>query len=275
MKLKYKSGNTPLVKIKSLCKRFNLNNLLIKDESKNPSGIFKDRVSELIIKEALNEHIDKLALITAGNAGYSLSRFVEGTDIKVVCLIDKNIKESIKSKLKKVAHKLIKVDLSKKILKPEQVMSLARENDQEVIWGVTNRFYQAYEGIIQEIRKENPDYIIIPIGSGEGFVGLYSGIKKYKLKTKLIGVGVKQKWYSYADKLWTPWTPYKAKIESIIKEGHQYIKLDENEIKKTYKEFKDTINCEPSSAVVFAALPKIKFKKEDKVILVNTGKGLI
>lgn len=275
MELKYKSGNTPLVKIKSLCKRFGLDNLLIKDESKNPFGTFKDRVSEFIIKEALDEHIDKLALITAGNAGYGLSKFAEGTNIKVVCLIDKNLKRAIRLKLKRVAYKLIKVDLSKKILKPEQVISLARENDKEVIWDVTNRFHQAYEGIIQEIKKEKPDYLIIPIGSGGGFVGLYSGIKRYKMKTKLIGVGVKQKWYSYADKLWTPWTPYKAKIESITKEKHQYVKLGEDEIKKTYKEFKSFINCEPSSSVVFAALLKIKFNKKDKIILINTGKGII
>lgn len=275
MKLRYKSGNTPLVKIKSLCKRFNLDNLLVKDESKNPFGTFKDRMSEFAIKEAINEHVDKLVLITAGNAGYSLSRFAKGTNIKVVCLIDKTLKQSIKSQLKKFAYKLIEVYLSKKILRPEQVISSARENDEEVIWDVTNRFHQAYENIIQEIRKENPDYIIIPVGSGGGFVGLYNGIKKYKLKTKLIGVGVRQKWYSYADKLWTPWTPYQAKIESIIKEDHQYIKLDEDEIKRSYKEFKKIIKCEPSSAVVFGALSKIRLSKMDKVILINTGKGLI
>jgi len=275
MKLRYKSGNTPLVKNKSLCRRFNLNNILIKDESNNPLGTFKDRVSEFAIKEAVDEHVDKLALITAGNAGYSFSMFAGGTNIKVVCLIDKTLSQSIKSKLKKVAYKLIEVDLSKKILKPEQVISLARENDKEVIWDVTNRFHQAYEGIIKEIKRENPDYIIIPIGSGGGFIGLYNGIKKYKLKTKLIGVGVKQKFYSYADKLWTPWTPHQVKIESIIKEGHQYIELDEDEIKRSYEEFKKIIKCEPSSAVVFGALSKIKFNKKDKIILINTGKGLI
>jgi len=275
MELKYKSGSTPLVKIKSLCKRFDLDNLLIKDESKNPFGTSKDRASEFIIREALDEHIDKLALITAGNAGYSFSKFAEGTNVKVVCLVDKNIKKAIKLKLKKVAYKLIKVDLSKKILKPEQVISLARENDKEVIWDVTNKSHQAYEDIIQEIKKEKPDYIVVPIGSGGGFVGLYGGIKRYKLKTKLIGVGVKQKWYSYADKLWTPWTPYRAKIKSITKERHQYIKLDENEVRKTYKEFKNLIGCEPSSSVVFAVLSKIEFNKKDKIILINTGKGIV
>lgn len=66
MKIKYKSGNTPLLKIPILCKKFNLPNLWIKDESKNPFGTFKDRRSGLIIKMAIDEHVDKLVLITGG-----------------------------------------------------------------------------------------------------------------------------------------------------------------------------------------------------------------
>jgi threonine synthase len=50
MKLKYKPGNTPLIKIEKLCKKFGLPNLFIKDESKNPFGTFKDRRSEYIIQ---------------------------------------------------------------------------------------------------------------------------------------------------------------------------------------------------------------------------------
>jgi threonine synthase len=72
MALKYISGNTPLLKNRELCNRFKLNNLLVKDESKNPFGTFKDRRSELIIKKTIEEHVNKLVLITSGNAGYSL-----------------------------------------------------------------------------------------------------------------------------------------------------------------------------------------------------------
>ncbi|MBI4154996.1 pyridoxal-phosphate dependent enzyme, partial [Candidatus Woesearchaeota archaeon] len=116
--------------------------------------------------------------------------------------------------------------------------------------------------------------IILPVGSGEAFVGFYNGIKKYRLKTKLIGVGVKYRRQSFADKLHTPWTPYKSKIQSILKEEHRIIKLDEEEIKEAYKLYKDKFDIEPSSAVVFGVLPKSKFKKEDKIILINSGKGI-
>lgn len=273
------SGNTPLLKNDESSKKFGFN-ILIKDESKNPFGTFKDRRSELIIKKAKDDQIDKLVLITSGNAGYSLGKFAYKENVKVVSIVDKHLKSSIKKKLRNYG-KVIETDLSKRILKPEEVISLACENDEEIILDVTNDFHEAYEEIIKELKKANPGFVIVPVGSGEGFVGLYNGIKKHKLKTKLIGVSVKNKWQSFADKLHTPWTPYKSKIQSILKEGHSIIKLEEEEIKDSYKEYKNKFDIEPSSAVVFAVLPKlsklskIKLKKEDKIILINSGKGIL
>lgn len=269
----HKSGNTPLAKNEELSQKFGFA-VLIKDESKNPFGTFKDRRSELIIKRAKDEQVDTLVLITSGNAGYSIGRFSQGTNIRIVNIVDKNLKKSIKDELKKYGE-LIEVSLSEKILKPEEVITLARQNDEEVIWDVTNGFHEAYEKIVEEIKQANPNFIILPVGSGEAFVGFYNGIKKCKLKTKLIGVGVKDKWQSFADKLHTPWTPYKLKIQSILKEGHKIIKLEEGEIKEAYKRYKDKFDIEPSSSVVFGVLPKLKFKKEDKIILVNSGKGIM
>ena len=53
----------------------------------------------------------------------------------------------------KKPDKIIEIDLSEKILKPEEVISLARENDEEVIWDVTNGFHEAYEKLIEELSK--------------------------------------------------------------------------------------------------------------------------
>lgn len=278
MKLKYKSGNTPLIKVKELSKRFGLNNLYIKDESKNPFGTFKDRRSEFIIRRGVEKHIDKFVTVTSGNAGYSLGKFSEGTGIKIVNFVDKKLKKYIKDELKKVSYKVIEIDLSKKIWAPEEIMAMARENDTEVIWDATNGFHGYHEGyvrIAEEIQKKglSPDFIVVPVGTGEAFCGLYSGVKKFRLKTKLIGVGVKAKWYSFADKLYTPWTPYQSLIKVVLKKKHELIRLNEKEVKQMWREFKNVIECEPSATVVFSVFSKFKFKKNDKIVLINSGKG--
>ncbi len=234
----YKSVQTPLIKINEFCKKFNLPNLLVKDESQNPFGTWKDRRSNLITEKAKHNFVNKLCLITSGNSGFSLAKFAGKTDIKIVCIIDKNLSNSIKKSLKEICYKIIEVDLSEKILKTEEVIALARENDKEVIWDVTNGFQQAYEPIIKEIKNFNPDYLICPIGSGEAFAGLYDGIKKYKLKVKLIGVKPKSN-PSFADKLYTKWTPYEVKIKSILENGNEIVELTEEEIKSAYIYTKD------------------------------------
>jgi threonine synthase len=256
------------------CRTFNLPYLQIQDESKNPFGTWKDRRSQVIIKKAKDELIDTLCLITSGNAGFSLAKFAEGSNIRVVAIIDTGLPQSIKETLKGVCTKVIETDLSEKILTPEEVIALVRESDTEVIWDVTNGFHEAYEAIIEEIQSEAPDYIICPVGSGEAFVGLFSGLQKLDLKTKLIGVKP-QALPSFADKLHTPWTPYAAKINTIVEAGHEIIELTEEEIHEAYTETKALMECEPSSALVIGALSKYTFKSNDKVILINSGKGLV
>jgi len=272
--VKFKSGKTPLVKINELCVKFNLANLFVKDESKNPFGTWKDRRSAMIVKKAKHEFVDKLCLITSGNAGFSLAKFANKSHIKIVPIVDINLPLSIKQALKEICTEVVEVNLSEKILTSEEVITLARENNKEVIWDATNGFHEAYESIIKELKKEYPDYLVCPVGSGEGFVGLFNGLEKAKLKTKLIGVTPESS-PSLADKLHTPWTPYSAKIQSIFETGHEIIKLSEDEVRSAFAYAKDLMNCEPSSAVVVGALSKLNFEETDKIIIINSGKGLI
>lgn len=274
MIMEKKFRNTPLFQEKIFCEKFGLPHLWIKDESKNPFSTYKNRRSELIVSRALDECVDKIALITSGNAGFSIAKFAQGAKLKIVCIVDKKIALNIYKKLKAVSYKVIRIDLSKKILKTEEIISLARENDREVIWDVTNGWDQAYESIIEEIKTQQPKYLITPVGSGEAFVGLFNGIQKHKLDTTLIGVMPKEN-PSFADKLHTPWTPYSSKLQSIIQNKHKLIKVSEEEIKEAYTFAKKYIQCEPSSAIVYSALPYIKIGEKDKVIIINSGKGLL
>jgi threonine synthase len=103
------------------------------------------------------------------------------------------------------------------------------------------------------------------------------------MKSKLVGVGVHtledtglklQGKPSIADKLYTPYTPYKDRIEEILKDGHLYVHVSDKEIQEAYEKVSRIIYCEPSSAAVFAALPKLTIGEKSKVILINSGKGI-
>ncbi|MBI4140792.1 PLP-dependent lyase/thiolase, partial [Candidatus Woesearchaeota archaeon] len=165
-------GNTPLLKIKELCTLFNLPNLFIKDESKNPFGTVKDRRTSFIVKNAVESNVDKLVLITSGNAGYSLGNFCEGTNVRLVNVINKTTNSSIKKKLKECSI-VVEKDLSQKI-SSEELINLAGEKPNEVVWDVCAGFLDAYESLFNEIMTVNPSIIILSVGSGNTFVSLYN-----------------------------------------------------------------------------------------------------
>lgn len=268
-----KVGKTPLIPFKKIFPDLPFANAFCKDESTNPSGSFKDRRSIEIINEAMRLGVDKLALITAGNSGCSLASLAKGTSLLIVCIVDKNIDPAMKDLLKKISHDVIEVNLQHKILRPEEVISFAREKEEEVIWEVTNGYDQSYVPIVAELRNLNPDYIVTPVGSGESFVGLVNGVDLYRMKTKIIGVGVQNQSYSIADKLYTPWTPYNKAMTAIEKRGHIIYRLSEEEVRRAYTMAKGKISCEMSSAVVFAAIEKHNFQTSDTIVFINSGRG--
>jgi cysteine synthase len=245
----------------------------IKDESANLHGTVKDRRNISLLTEADRLKVDKLVLITSGNNGWSLCQLAKPYGIKVVCIVDRELSPQIKDLLRSVAYQLIEVNLNHKILRPEEIVSFARETDEEVIWDVTNGYEAYYDVLAQEILHEvQPSTIVVPVGSGSLFVGMLMTLERLSPNTKLLGVGVQQTHHSMADKLNTPWTPYKKSLETAVQKGHSLIRLTEEDVKRIYTRFQHVVYCEPSSAVVFFALEHTRPRVGEITVLVNTGR---
>lgn len=244
----------------------------LKDESTNPYGTHKDRRSKHILESALSHGINTVALITAGNAGYSLAQFVEGTSLNVVSIVDRTIRPSIRAALEGTSSRVIQHDLSSHELKPRDVVALARSKKDEKIWDVSNGFEEAYEDIIAEIADDPPSAMIVPVGSGELFRGLEKGIGKYGLLTKLFGVGVEYA-HSKADKLYAAYIPGRASMEQAMQRGYEYTALIEDEVQWSIDHAPNDLRAEPSALVVFSILQLIARQYHD-VMLINSGKGL-
>lgn len=273
MKRQNKVGDTPLIEASSIASQYKIKGAFIKDESKNTSGTIKDRRNVYIVQEANRLKVDKLVLITSGSNGYSLAQFAKPAGIKVVCIISRDLAPEIKHLLKQNAYQVIELNLEHKILRPEEIIAFAREKEDEVIWEVTNSYEENYGAIVKEVlRKTSPSHIVVPLGSGGIFLGIAQAIERYSPTTRVIGIGVQNTIRSFADKLSTPWTPYAKALDHYQKLGHPIYRLTEEEVKKTYQLFKNLVDCEPSSAVVFAALEKHKFGPDDTVVFINSGK---
>ncbi len=273
-----KPGKTPLIELKNFNKEFRckLKRVFVKDESKNPFGTIKDRRNFYIFQEANRLRVDKIVLITSGNNGHSLAQFAKNSSLKVVCIVSKNLSSEVKASLRQSAYQVIELNLEHKIMRPEELIAFAREKEDEVIWEVTNGYEENYQDVVDEILEVVvPDYIVVPVGSGGIFVGILQGLEHRNASTKVIGIGVQNTLQSFADKLSTPWTPYAKALEYHEKNGHFMYRLTEEEVKETYKTFRNVVGCEPSSSAVFAAITKHKFGENDTVVFLNSGKAVI
>lgn len=264
---------TPLLNIEDLRTRFGVQSLCIKDESQNPFGTIKDRRSYFLTQEGLRQHVDKFALITSGNNGYSLGMYAQRNGINVVCLVDRQMREENKHILRETCHHVVEVNLYHRILRPEEVISFARERDDEVIWDVTNGYEEAYRPILKEIQHTRPTHIVVPVGSGGIFTGLATAIEQMRWGTRVIGMGVQEQHGSYADKLHTPWTPYAKTLASLEHAGHKIYRLPESRIRKLFETHQHRMDCEPSSSIVFGVFDEFRFSKRDRVVLINSGRN--
>jgi hypothetical protein len=262
---------TPLLKIDG--SYYGFSNLWLKDESRNPTGTYKDRRSRHIIQNARKAGVDKLVLITAGNAGYSLTKYAQPYGIEVASIVDENTPEKIFDALRSVGSRVIRHTLQK-VLTSEEILALA--GNKRKTWDVSNGFHAAYSPIVDELHTQGGefDFLICPVGSGEAFIGICEEVKKRKLRTKVIGMTS-----LLPNKLRTIYTPYLGKLREEKKNGNYVFLVDDLDVAYAWRDNERNHEIELASAVVWGGLPLMKglttaAKTENKIVLINSGSGL-
>lgn len=271
-------GNTPLFGINTASGL----EVLVKDESRNPFGTFKDRKSRDVAEFAETSGIAYVMAITSGNYGFSLSNFLSDLGIKTILFVQDGVDRQIIERLEQKAT-VIPVDLEEQELTTEKLESIAESrlniSGSKVI-NATNFYDDAYLDIFGEIKRElgkqnkEVDYVILPCGSGELFA---AALRYYYLSnTKVIAVTTD----SPTTKASMLYAKYRPSLDRILAHGYptryDLIRANEDEILRAYDWAKERINCEPSSAAAFAAFERYKgiFKPFDTIVVLNTGNGL-
>ncbi len=282
--MKFEQQKTPLVRIPALSENFGVPNMLIKDESKNRYGSWKDRRLQPIVEGVRRMKPDKVVLITAGNAAYSLARMLEGTPTKVAAIIDRNVSTRIKDKLRSVCFQVIETNLDARLEKEERIQ-LARLSKDEHIIDVTDSYSVGYESIVDEVASVNPAAIVVPVGQGEGFDGVCRGVLKHKLNTVVIGVMPLSQEDTIADKLQSHHTHHVRNIARSMmrlpRGQTQMCAVDESNIAKAYALASEegSTNWEPSSAIVLPIRETLAdlglLHSGRDIIFINSGRGVV
>ena len=300
-------GNTPIRPVRSYPQ---LHSVWLKDETRNPTGTFKDRGASLAVTRLSQLRVRKLVLASEGNAGCSFALYSQMAGINCHLYLPSDANNA-------------KVELSKKlgaqVTKVKGTISEAGRHAAEVAekTGAYNAstfvtpFRHDGKGtmaleICQQQGWESPDYIVYPVGGGVGLVGMWKMFKILhrlgwiRRRPRIIAVQPTgcapvvdaynkgrmevPEWKSpktIAKGLKIPKPLAGAWILKSLRESRGLaLKVSDVEIHRAMLNVakRDGLLVEPSSAAAFAAIPKLHetgtVDRKDSVVVIATGSGL-
>lgn len=202
-KLETEQRETPLVALD--LKKEGYGQVLVKDESVNPTGTHKDRIGLAMaqqlafeVKRKLNLYretpglyeqrkddyglnlIKRFSLITSGHGGIALSKIFSKYNLPPPkLLLDEHTVPEILQALMETNADIYLTDLKQKTLLPEDILKMTNNDSGEDLTSQNTdllgywRIY--YQKLAEEIFSQNPEQIYAPYGSGNLYEGLISG----------------------------------------------------------------------------------------------------
>ena len=300
-------GNTPIRPVRSYPQ---LHSVWLKDETRNPSGTFKDRGASLAVTRLSQLRVRKLVLASEGNAGCSFALYSQMAGINCHLYLPSDANHA-------------KIELSKKlgaqVTKVKGTISEAGRHAAEVAekTGAYNAstfvtpFRHDGKGtmaleICQQQGWESPDYIVYPVGGGVGLVGMWKMFKILhrlgwiRRRPRIIAVQPTgcapvvdaynkgrmevPEWKSpktIAKGLKIPKPLAGAWILKSLRESRGLaLKVSDVKIHRAMLNVakRDGLLAEPSSAAAFAAIPELHetgmVDRKDSLVVIATGSGL-
>lgn len=176
-------GDTPLIRADTLSRELKVK-AFVKDETRNPTGSFKDRPNSVSISRALELGAKTVAVASSGNAAGSLSAYAAKAGAPCIVAVPEDIPESKLSQILVFGSKVIKVrgtysdafNLIKDSCRAcgwHNLTSVASANPYQVEGDKTVAFE-----VCEQMDATPPDWVAIPLGAGPLLVGVWKGFKE-------------------------------------------------------------------------------------------------
>jgi threonine synthase len=173
-------GNTPVRKI--YLEEFN-QDILLKDETQNPTGSHKDRSLAYQLSKHISEGKNDFVISSSGNSSISAVSLLKGKDINLTIFLSPKLSESKRVRLENYLGSEIKskienfsINFTKKPI--SEAFKYAKDNNQTLLRGSTDPYsIPGFKSISYEIIKDHPkvDAIFIPTSSGSTALGIFEG----------------------------------------------------------------------------------------------------
>lgn len=171
-------GKTPLYRVEAPGEAGDFE-LLLKDDSQNPSFSFKDRASALVSAFAKERKWDSIVAASTGNAGSSIAAICAHQNQKAVVIVPSSAPIAKLMQIKWYGARIIPVKGSY-----DDAFELSKKASEYFGWYNRNTAYNpltiegkktvAFE-LFEQLNKKIPDNIFVPVGDGVIISGVYKG----------------------------------------------------------------------------------------------------
>ncbi|MDI3527514.1 MAG: threonine synthase [Tenuifilum sp.] len=174
-----KVGNTPLYRFTDIDGKRLPFKLYLKDDSQNPTFSFKDRASSVVSAYAKENGIDTIVAASTGNAGSSLAGICAAQGQKAIIMVPKSAPVAKLTQIVMYGATIVPVDGNY-----DMAFDLSIEATKAFGWYNRNTAFNplTIEGkktvsfeLFNQLNREIPDYIFVPVGDGVIISGVYKG----------------------------------------------------------------------------------------------------
>jgi threonine synthase len=177
-------GDTPLLRCRGWAEEVNELGIHLKDETRNPTGSFKDRPISCAISKAKEEGRNVVITSSSGNAGVAVASYAANAGMRAIIIVPSTTPRNKVLSIVCFGALLVKVRGT-----TSDCFNIARELSQKHDWAnLASTFLNpfctegdktvAYE--LYEQLRSVPDWIVVPVGVGPLLVGIYKGYKELK-----------------------------------------------------------------------------------------------
>lgn len=174
-------GNTPLYRFNSFDNKDLPFQLILKDDSQNPTFSFKDRASALVSAYAKENNIETIVTASTGNAGSSLAGICASQGQKAIVMVPESAPIAKLTQILMYGATIIPVKGTY-----DQAFDLSIKATEKFGWYNRNTAFNplTIEGkksvsfeIFDQLNETLPDRIFVPVGDGVILSGVYKGFE--------------------------------------------------------------------------------------------------
>ncbi|MEM2965009.1 MAG: threonine synthase [Candidatus Bathyarchaeia archaeon] len=304
-------GNTPLLKSRRLGEKLGLRSLYFKDETRNPTGSFKDRAISVGVTIARERGVKTVVIASTGNAATSLAAYSTVAGFKCVVLVPEGASPAKLTQVAMYGAKIVAVkgtvDAALGLLKAANEkwgwtpMPTSAAYNPLQVEGAKTSSYEVYQAL-----KKPPDCMVVPVGGGDNLYAMEKGFKDLlqlgliDTLPRMIGVQAAESaplvkaFEARSDEIKAvdqpvtvasgirvgyPPTGFPA-LRAIKETGGHAVAVEDEKTLEALKSLArlEGVFAEPSGAIAVAALnPLIEDRlidRDEKVVCVLTGHGL-